>query len=241
MNWFKRFYLFSLVALLVALTSFATLRNKARKIKGVEIEFLLGESRFLSENIVNKMLIQREDSLFFQQKDMVALSMAEHDLLEHPMIKDAQLYIIPQGKLFAQITERTPLIRVMGEQSYYVDEQGVQFPLSKRYSPEVPLFYGDLSKDKMKETAQLISAFLKDNFLSEEFIDLRIENHQYIIGMRSYPFDVIWGKNNAFASKVKKLKRVCAYWSKDKDPSIRELDLTYARQVVARHQKGYGK
>ena len=241
MKWRNRFFLLSLIGLVVLLSSFAIMRNKDRSIKDLEVEFSLGNSRFLTAEIVNKMLIQREDSLFFQQKDMVALNKAERDLLAHPMIASAQLYIIPQGRLFAHITERTPLIRVVGEQSYYIDKLGVKFPLSKRYSPEVPLFYGDLSVDNMEETVQLISAISKDDFLSQEFIDLRLEKDQYILGMRSYPFDVVWGKNNAFADKLNKLKRVCAYWSETKDTSIHELNLTYARQVVARHRKGYGK
>lgn len=238
-NWI---YFWSLLIVFVLLTGFSNMRSNHRKINTIAIKFTPSEERFLSPEIVNKMLIQRKDSAFFHQKDILALNKVEKELSTQSVIKNVQLYTVPQGKLFIEITERTPMVRVMGKNSsYYVDETGSTFPLSNRFTPLVPLFYGDLGKDKMSETVHFLSAARQDPFLAEELIHLWLKDDQYILGMRSYPFEVVWGKNQAFEAKAKKLKRVCVYLEKHPDSSIDQLNLTFAQQVVARHKQGYGK
>ena len=118
--------------------AFAKTRSKQRKISDIEIIFNGGDARFLTPDIVNKLLIQSEDSLFFQQKDMVALKEIEVQFVEYPVIKTAQLYAVPQGKLYAEIDERRPMVRVQGERAYYVDEFGVEIPLESLLVPECP-------------------------------------------------------------------------------------------------------
>ena len=138
MKTFKGGYLVGLLLLAIGCLSFAGTRSKQRKISDIEIIFNGGDARFLSVDIVNKLLIQSNDSLFFQQKDMVALKEIEQQLLRYPVIKTAQLYTVPQGKLYVEIDERDPMVRVQGERAYYVDEFGVEIPLSNRYSARVP-------------------------------------------------------------------------------------------------------
>ena len=234
-------YFVGILIVFVLISSFANMRSSNRKISKVNVSFTHEKERFLTADIVNKMLIQRKDSAFYQQKDMLALSKVEKELSALAVIKDVQLYTVPQGKLLIEITERTPIVRVVGNTSYYVDQTGSTFPLSKRYTPKVPLFYGQLDKDNMTETVHFLSAVSQDSFLSDELIHLWLKDDQYVLGMRSYPFDVVWGKNKSFAQKAKKLKRVCAYLAENPDASIRQLNLTYAQQVVARHTHGYGK
>ena len=238
-NWI---YFWGLVIVFVLLTGFANKRSSQRTIDKMVIRFTHETGRFLTPKIVNKMLIQRKDSAYFQQKDMLALNKVETDLLAHPVIKNVQLYTVPQGKLFIEITERTPIVRVMGKQSsYYVDETGSALPLSNRYTPIVPLFYGDLGQDKMSETVHFLSTVRQDSFLSEELVHLWLKDDQYILGMRSYPFEVVWGKHQSFEKKIKKLKRFCVYLEQYPDERIDQVNLTFAQQVVARHKQGYGK
>jgi len=115
---------------LFGMSGFALFKSNDSKISSLEVLFSENSGLFLSTEIVNKMLIQTEDSLFFQQKDVVALKLMEQKLLAHPMIKNVQLYTIPQGELFVEIEERTPVLRVIGETSFYIDNTGAKMPLS---------------------------------------------------------------------------------------------------------------
>ena len=86
----------------------------------------------------------------------------------------------------------------------------------------------------MYALVQLISRLSSDAFIADEVIDYQWENNAFIIGLRSYPFEVVWGQNNAFDQKVEKLKRFCAYVMENKDKTFNRINLTYENQVVAR-------
>lgn len=234
MKTFKGGYLVGLLLLAIGCLSFAGIRSKQRKISDIDIIFNGGDARFLSVDIVNKLLIQSNDSLFFQQKDMVALKEIEQQLLRYPVIKTAQLYTVPQGKLYVEIDERDPIVRVQGERAYYVDEFGVEIPLSNRYSARVPLFYGELKSDKKQEMIQLLSKLTTESFFKEELVDIHLEAEGFVLGLRNFPFEVFWGKNTNFSEKTEKLKRFCAYTNQNQVNKFNRIDLSYTRQVVAR-------
>ena len=234
MKTFKGGYLVGLLLLAIGCLSFAGIRSKQRKISDIEIIFNGGDARFLSVDIVNKLLIQSNDSLFFQQKDMVALKEIEQQLLRYPVIKTAQLYTVPQGKLYVEIDERDPIVRVQGARAYYVDEFGVEIPLSNRYSARVPLFYGELKSDKKQEMIQLLSKLTTESFFKEELVDIHLEAEGFVLGLRNFPFEVFWGKNTSFSEKTENLKRFCAYTNQNQEKKFNRIDLSYTRQVVAR-------
>ena len=219
--------------LLLGVSGFGVFKSNQRNISSLDVLFKGGEVRFLSSEIVNKMLIQSNDSLLFKQKDVVALRVVEQQLLAHPMIKNVQLYTIPQGELFVEVEERTPVLRVIGDRSFYIDNTGFKMPLSKRYTATVPLFYGEIEDADIKQVLALVKAAEGDSFLKQEMIHLKMENNQLVLGLRSHPFDVIWGKANGFAEKLNKLKRVCAYYANKELSPPEKLNLTYSQQVVA--------
>lgn len=235
MNRSKIYYLSLMLVLLTACIVLTQLRSKDHIINKVEVGFKGKGARFLSKEIVNKLLIQSNDSLFFQQKDMVALNKVEQQLNDHPVIKNAELYTVPQGKLYIEIEERQPIVRIQAKTSFYLDETVQVIPLSERFTAKVPLFYGELKEENMHALVHLISKISSDAFLADEVVDYQWEDNAFVIGLRSYPFEVVWGENNAFDQKVEKLKRFCAYAMENKDKTFNRINLTYENQVVARH------
>ncbi len=196
----KLFFVF-VFFLLIGISGFGVFKSNQRKINHLDILFQGEEPRFLSSEIVNKMLIQSNDSLLFKQKDVVALKVMEQQLLVHPMIKNVQLYTIPQGELFVEVEERTPVLRVIGEKSFYLDNTGFKMPLSNRYTATVPLFYGEIEDADIKHILALVKAAERDSFLKQEMIHLKMVNNQLVLGLRSHPFDVVWGKQMILQSK----------------------------------------
>ena len=230
----KIYYLSLMLVLLTSSVVLTQIRSKDHIINAVEVIFKEENARFLNKEIVNKLLIQSNDIMFFQQKDMVALNKVEQQFINHPVIKNAELYTVPQGKLYIEIEERLPIVRIQADTSFYLDEAVQKIPLSERFTAKVPLFYGELKEENMHALVQLISKLSSDAFLANEVIDYQWENNAFIIGLRSYPFEVVWGRNNAFDQKVEKLKRFCAYVTKNKDKTFNRINLTYENQVVAR-------
>ncbi len=231
----KILHLLFMLAMLVGSVVLTKIRFNNILTSELVVNFKGKGARFLDVEIVNKLLIQSNDSLFFQQKDMVALNKVEQQFLDHPVVKSAELFTVPEGKLHIEIEERLPIVRIQADNSFYLDEVGKVMPLSDRFTAKVPLFYGELKEENMQALVQLISKLSSDAFLAAEVIDFQWQNNAFVLGLRSYPFEVVWGEDIAFEHKVEKLKRFCAFTLENKDKKFNRINLTYDKQVVARH------
>lgn len=231
----KILHLLFMLAMLVVSVVLTKIRSNNILTSELVVNFKGKGARFLDVEIVNKLLIQSNDSLFFQQKDMVALNKVEQQFLDHPVVKSAELFTVPEGKLHIEIEERLPIVRIQADNSFYLDEVGKVMPLSDRFTAKVPLFYGELKEENMQALVQLISKLSSDAFLAAEVIDFQWQNSAFVLGLRSYPFEVVWGEDIAFEHKVEKLKRFCAFTLENKDKKFNRINLTYDKQVVARH------
>jgi cell division protein FtsQ len=231
----KILHLLFMLAILVGSVVLTKIRSNDLLTSELVVNFKGKGARFLDVEIVNKLLIQSDDSLFFQQKYMVALNKVEQQFLDHPVVKSAELFTVPEGKLHIEIEERLPIVRIQANNSFYLDEVGKVMPLSDRFTAKVPLFYGELKEENMQALVLLISKLSSDAFLAAEVIDFQWQNSAFVLGLRSYPFEVVWGEDIAFEHKVEKLKRFCAFTLENKDKKFNRINLTYDKQVVARH------
>jgi cell division protein FtsQ len=231
----KILHLLFMLAILVGSVVLTKIRSNDLLTSELVVNFKGKGARFLDVEIVNKLLIQSDDSLFFQQKYMVALDKVEQQFLDHPVVKSAELFTVPEGKLHIEIEERLPIVRIQANNSFYLDEVGKVMPLSDRFTAKVPLFYGELKEENMQALVLLISKLSSDAFLAAEVIDFQWQNSAFVLGLRSYPFEVVWGEDIAFEHKVEKLKRFCAFTLENKDKKFNRINLTYDKQVVARH------
>ncbi len=237
MSW-RTLSFFGFLVLLWGSLAFVTVqRNKVIKISELAFDISPKSDGFLTQEIVNKLLIQSEDSLFTRQKDMVDLNKIEMFLRNNKVIRNAEIYGSPQGKLHVRVQERQALLRVYGKEEYYLDATAVRFPLSKIFTPAVPLFFGSPNKKEQKQLIDLVAHFNADKILGKELVHLRMEEQNVVLGLRSFSFDVVWGAFSQNTTKLEKLKRFCAYMQAHPDKSIDRIDLRFDRQVVAQHNE----
>ena len=76
-----------------------------------------------------------------------------------------------------------------------------------------------------------------DSLLNVEMIDLRSSNNGYILGLRSFPFKVIWGKNTKYEKKLKKLKYLYSYLETNDFLKIDKVNLTFDKQIVLDYEQ----
>ena len=91
-NW-NIFKFIFLVGIIATLYSFSNNRNTVRKLTKIDIEFIDENSPFITLDAVNKLLIQKYDSLSSIDKETLVLNKMEARLLENPMIKNAEVYV----------------------------------------------------------------------------------------------------------------------------------------------------
>jgi cell division protein FtsQ len=207
----KHFFFASVFIMILLLSSFAHLRNDRRYVKKMSISFKSEVPRFLNDSLVNKLLIQNKGELPWKAKDSLVLNMLEALLEKNSYVDNAEVFHFQQGILGVSIQEKTAVVRVQSSDPYYLDKSGDYFPLSKNYTPKVPLFMGTLKEAQKHRLLSLIDQFNADPFLRDELASIHYRSGSYFVGLRSYGFEVELGTLGRMSEKLSKLKVFCAY------------------------------
>lgn len=78
----------------------------------------------------------------------INLARIEDELKNNPYVKTADVYATIDGHISIDVTERTPILRVinMDGDSYYIDSEGELMPLSDRFTAHVPVATGFIAE-----------------------------------------------------------------------------------------------
>lgn len=239
-------YIFFLILLVGIgfLYGFSNQRNSQQIITKSVVKFHSKEPYFLSEQIVNKLLIQNNATVKKQAKSVIDLYKLEEQLLENPYVEKVSLFITIDGKLNTFIKQREPIARILSENSsYYVDYQGIKVPISENFSARVPVISGISNENEVSKLMVLLNKLVNDDFLSKEIIGIEFKNqNEYIFTVRSGNYRINFGDLTDIEKKTKKLK---AFYSKVfLDSTIHKyktINIKYHNQVVGEKITGYGK
>jgi cell division protein FtsQ len=229
----KHLFFATVFILAILMSAFAHFRNSRRLVEKVMVNFESQGAQFLSDSLVDKLLIQNKGGLPWKAKDSLALSMLETLLENNPYVDNAEVYHFQQGILGVNIQEKSAVVRIQGTDQYYLDKAGNQFPISNKHTPKVPLYMGTLEEEQKEDLLSLIDNIDKDPFLRNELASIHYRSNSYFIGLRSYVFEVEIGMMRRIGEKLSKLKVFCAYH--DNHRLKREytlINLKFKNQVV---------
>lgn len=229
----KYFFFVTVLIMMLLVTAFAHLRNDGRYIEKMNVTSKSKVLRFLNDSLVNKLLIQNKGELPWKAKDSLVLSMLETLLEKNPYVDNAEVFHFQQGILGVSIQEKKAVVRVQTSNPYYLDKSGDLFPISKNYTPKVPLFMGTLKEAQKQHLLSLIDQLNADPFLRDELASIHYRSDSYFIGLRSYGFEIELGTLGRMSEKLSKLKVFCAYH--DSHPMERKytlINLKFKNQVV---------
>ena len=103
-----------MIMVVIALFSFTSYRNEHRKIKKTEVVFVGENTLFLKSEMVNKLLIEKNQDLKTINKDGLDLNKLEKSINNHQMIQKADVFVSVDGVLKAVVEQKTPLGREIG-------------------------------------------------------------------------------------------------------------------------------
>lgn len=231
---YKPFIFFSLMSILLVLSFwFADKKNNQRSDNEIAIYFT-DSNLFFDSSSVDKLLTLNSKGQSEEFKESLDLNMLEHQLNSIPEVKRAEVFKLPKGALAVEITERKPQFIVDSNQFYFGDASGVIFEYQTIDTLELPVFKTDSLSSSLAATADLVVKLRKDSLLKSELEVFYIENHEYILKLRSFPFQVVLGDTTQLKNKLEKLKIFCAYqMSQDSLTDFGKINLSYNNQVVA--------
>ena len=156
---------------LAFLYSFSSVKNSNKKIKNIAIEFAKGANDFLTQEMVNKLLIQNNKELVNQPKSVIDLQSLEHEVLSNPYIENANVFYTIDGILKTIVKQRVPIARIKtNNSSYYIDKHGFKMPLSDNYSARVLLITGKISEENLQQFTSFVNVILADDFLKKRLL-----------------------------------------------------------------------
>lgn len=219
---------------LVGLYAFAGARNSKRLLYGEpKIEFINDEGMFITRHTVNKLLIQKGGAQVGEPKEKLDLNNAETALNAHEMVRKAEVYVTVDGRIGAKILQRTPIGRLGGGRSSYIDEEGELMPLSPVFSARVPLVTGVSSASEREEVYPLLKFIDQDNFLKKHIIGIHRNTDGFELRLRKEQFILRLGSAEDMGLKFRNFK---AFYQKAlKDGSLTaytSVNLKFNNQVV---------
>ena len=223
-----------LIILIGGLFAFSNQRNNVRHVAKSNIKFLGENKLFITDATVSKLLIQNQQPVTEQPKEIIDLNKLEIALNSNPMIKKAEVFMSVNGELSAEIEQKRPIARVNTNASYYIDDEGSFMPLSSNYAARVPLVTGNIKKDKLDTVFQFAKAVDEDEFLKKHVIEIRQNDDKTIdFKIRKSDFTVHLGTLKKLEKKINNFKAFYQKALKDKIlDSYKVVNLKFDKQVI---------
>lgn len=159
-----------------------------------------------------------------------------------------EAYILPDGMLSLEVTQRTPVVRFQtAENGWYADGEGFIFPLQRNYSSMLPIIDGDIpvkiprgfkgmpedgqGKEWMMKAVALVEYMKKtgwDNRITQIHVDRKGEIT--LIPVRGEE-KFLFGQPTDFIRKFDKMEKYYRMISPI-DKGYRKVDLRFGSQIV---------
>lgn len=158
----------------------------------------------------------------------------EKKLNSLPAVDSANVYLNLNGNLNLDIKQRVPAFRLVnGDRDFYVDEKGVEFPISANYSFPCMLVTGNVKPSEYEKLAELVDKIDKDSFSKKYFIGIAKEKGGYNLLTSQGNYKVEIGDLEKIELKVKGFKTFVEKYLVFQNPEkYRKISVKYDNQIV---------
>lgn len=151
-----------------------------------------------------------------------------------PAVDSANVYLNLNGKLNLDIRQRVPVFRLNKDgRDFYVDEKGIEFPISRTYSHPCMLVTGNVKPDEYEKLAELVEKIDKDDFSKKYFIGISKNKDSYSLLTSEGNYRVEIGDLDNIDFKVKGFKTFVEKYLVFQDPQkYNMVSVKYQNQIV---------
>ncbi|MGB5203106.1 cell division protein FtsQ/DivIB [Eudoraea sp.] len=223
-----------LIICITGLYAFSGHRSDSRTVEGITLKFTGENNLYLTQSMVNKLLIQNYGIIKNMPKEKLDLDTIEKVIEANEMVKSAQVYLTISGELTSNIVQRQPIGRVEGMTKFYLDEEGKNMPLSSNHSARVPIITGNITGKSLEDVYVILNYINRDNFLRKNVIGIHIEDEEnYQLKFRLENFVVNLGNVDDLEQKFNNFKAFYTKAAKDKTlENYNIVSLEFNNQVV---------
>lgn len=220
------------------LASLFTFTKKNTEITCSDAEIiLLDKSKVELINVIDieNFLIRKNLYPLGKKLNEVQTESIEKALGQNEMIKSAECYTTPSGKVYIKINQRIPKFRVIGGSNYYVDTERKKIKASTNYTAYLPVVSGYVNEEMIAgDLFDFISFLEKNSFWNDQIEQIYIRPDKKIeLVPRVGDSIILLGTFNNYEAKLNKLKKLYTKafnvigWN-----HYKMIDLQYNGQVV---------
>ena len=222
----------------IFLLRFSLQRFNNRPVEDIVVKMLQKEPvSFINDKIVRE-IIRRENPTN-RIGDLNILSL-ERAIRAMPMVDSANVYLKLNGQLNLDISQRIPIFRLSKkDQSFYVDEKGVEFPASNNYSYQCMLVSGKVSSEEYPMLVELVKIINRDDFSKNFFVGISKKGNDYYLMTNEGNYVVELGRLENLGFKIKGFKTfVEKYLIYQDQMKYSKISVKYDNQIVTTLRKG---
>lgn len=204
------FLIVACIALLV-LWVWSTGRFNQQQIGNIHIEIESGGTpAMITGKEILRHLKNEEVTINGVEVGKTDLHVIEQTLAKFPFVRESRVYPDHNGRIYIEIVQRTPILRVNPERGepYYIDGSGSHFPLSDLYSADVPIATGDID-DEMSTKLYTLAMYVHESVLWKRSIEQIFVSGRgdisFITKLGSH--QVIFGDTDRMKAKFDKLEK----------------------------------
>ncbi|MEG0928296.1 cell division protein FtsQ/DivIB [Chryseobacterium sp.] len=222
------------VIILGLLLSFSLKRFGSQQITDNKISVKMNEKTpvyFVDEKDIREIVKKENPSGKVGDLNIPALEKRINSL---PAVDSANVYLNLNGKLNLDIKQRVPVFRLNKDgKDFYVDEKGIEFPISKTYSHPCMLVTGNVQPDEYEKLAELVGKIDKDDFSKKYFIGISKYKESYNLLTSEGNYRVEIGDLDNIDFKVKGFKTFVEKYLVYQDPQkYNMVSVKYQNQIV---------
>ena len=165
------------------------------------------------------------------------LTAVEKTMLGHPMLRTAEAWCSPEGVLHISVTQRQPVLRVMGDENYYVDSDRRKMPVRTTTAAYVPVISGRVPlRFATGELYDFVLWLEQDPYWSAQIEQINIVNNRHIeLIPRVGSGVIVLGSLEDYPAKLRKLRKLYQHgFSSFGWNDYAEVDLRFRGQIVCR-------
>lgn len=220
------------VVILGFLLSFSLKRFAQKPLDNIAVNLKQSPVYFIDEKEIQQIVEKSNPS---QKVGTVDVPSLEQKLNLLSAVDSANVYLGLNGVLHVDIKQKVPLFRLhKGEEEFYVDEKGNEFPISKNYSHPCMLVVGNVPKSDYKALGELVKKIDADEFSRKYFIGISKVGNNYNLLTSEGNFKVEIGDLQNIDFKVKGFKTFVEKFLVYQDPAkYTKISVKYNNQIVA--------
>lgn len=197
-----------LIVVIVFLMAFSFKEQQKVKCQRFNVLLAGSEEHFVNHEMIHDLLKNKNLHPLEKTSEEIIIKEMEQSISTHAAVKRANVYSDIVGNISVEIIERKPIARVVTvKDSYYIDEDGKQMPLSNHFTARTLVISGNVDAIESKELFQMAKYIYTNPFWKAQIIQIHIEeNKDLILIPRVGCHQIVFGEVESLEEKFSNLK-----------------------------------